>query len=66
VGLYPRPGLLAAALASGWLLVTGLFALCGLARLVTRGRRPIVLRELAIAAGLAPAGSPPLPSRRQT
>lgn len=53
VGLYPRPGLLAAALASGWLLVTGLFALCGLARLITRGLRPIVTRELAIDAGLA-------------
>lgn len=50
VALYPRPGLLAGALAGGWLLVTGLFALCGLARLLTRGLRPI--QELAIDAGL--------------
>lgn len=50
VALYPRPGLLAGALAGGWLLVTGLFALCGLTRLFTRGLGPI--QELAIDAGL--------------
>lgn len=50
VALYPRPGLLAGALAGGWLLVTGLFALCGLTRLFTRGPGPI--QELAIDAGL--------------
>lgn len=60
IALYPRPGLLAGALASGWLLVTGLFALCGLARLLTRGLRPLrkltidklAIEELAIDAGL--------------
>lgn len=52
VGLYPRPGLLAAALACGWLLVTGLYALCGLARLRARGLRPWAASELAIDAGL--------------
>jgi hypothetical protein len=50
IALYPRPGLLAGALAGGWLLVTGLFALCGLTRLFTRGLAPI--QELAIDAGL--------------
>jgi hypothetical protein len=45
-----RPGLLAGALAGGWLATTALHAGCGLLRALTRGYRPI--EELAVDLGL--------------